>query len=159
MKKSRPEQACGALIVAPSGRIRSLSRVAARYLKEHFGPRPDKHRLPEPLDSWARTRPEIPFSLVKNGRIFFVRLIDWSRKGAQYFLLEERVVEEGKLTPQELVVMYWLRKGKASDEIGQIMGRKVGTVKKHLNRIYDKLGVPNRTAAAFYADRFFTAEE
>jgi DNA-binding CsgD family transcriptional regulator len=55
--------------------------------------------------------------------------------------------------------MYWLRKGKASDEIGQIMGRKVGTVKKHLNRIYDKLGVPNRTAAAYYADRFSTAEE
>ena len=63
-------------------------------------------------------------------------------------MLEERVV-----------VMYWLRKGKASDEIGQIMGRKVGTVKKHLNRIYDKLGVPNRTAAAYYADLFFSADE
>jgi DNA-binding NarL/FixJ family response regulator len=32
-------------------------------------------------------------------------------------------------------------------------------VKKHLARIYDKLGVANRTAAAFYGDRFFTAEE
>lgn len=39
------------------------------------------------------------------------------------------------------------------------MGRKIGTVKKHLSHIYDKLGVPNRPAAASYADRFFGAEE
>jgi DNA-binding CsgD family transcriptional regulator len=31
-------------------------------------------------------------------------------------------------------------------------------VKKHLTRIYDKLGVENRTAAAFYGDRFFSGE-
>lgn len=37
--------------------------------------------------------------------------------------------------------------------------RKLGTVKKHVARIYDKLRVENRTAAAFYADRFFPAEE
>jgi DNA-binding CsgD family transcriptional regulator len=159
LKKSRPEQVCGALIVAPGGRIRFLSRVAARYLKEHFEPRPDRYRLPEALGSWARTRPETPFCLVRNGRIVFVRLVDRSRKGAQCFLLEERVVEEKKLTPQEVLVVCWLRKGKTSEEIGKIMGLKVGTVKKHLGRIYDKLGVDNRTAAAFYADRFFTAEE
>lgn len=87
--------------------------------------------------------------------------VEWSRKGAQYFLLEERVVEEGKLTPQELLVICWLRKAKTDEEIGEIMGRKVGTLKKHLARIYDKLGVEDRTepAAAFYADRFFTVEE
>lgn len=55
--------------------------------------------------------------------------------------------------------MYWLRKGKSTEQIAAIIERKVGTVKKHLARIYEKLGVENRTAAAFYADRFVTAEE
>ena len=45
------------------------------------------------------------------------------------------------------------------EEIAEIMGRKIGIVKKHLHRIYEKLGVPNRTAAAYYADRFFSGEE
>lgn len=39
------------------------------------------------------------------------------------------------------------------------MGRRIGTVKKHVHRILEKLGVENRTAAAGYADRFFNAEE
>jgi DNA-binding CsgD family transcriptional regulator len=159
LKKSRPEQACGAIVVSPSGRIRSISRRASRYLKEHFAPRPDRHRLPEPLGSWAQSKPETPFCLVKNGSIVFVRLIDRTRKGALHLLLEERVVENGKLTTQEALVVYWLRQGKSSEQIAAIIERKVGTVKKHLARIYDKLGVENRTAAAFYADRLFPAEE
>jgi DNA-binding NarL/FixJ family response regulator len=55
--------------------------------------------------------------------------------------------------------MCWVRKGKTDEDIGKILGRKVGTVKKHLNHIYNKLGVPNRTAAAYYADRFSNGEE
>ena len=145
-------------MVAPCGRVRFITRVATRYLKEHFGPRRERHRLPEPLASWARTKPETPFCLVRNGRIFFVRLIDRSRKGAQHFLLEQRVVVEEILTAQEWVVMCWLRKGKTAEQIGEIMGRRVGTVKKHLSRIYDKLGVENHTAAASYADPFFNGE-
>ena len=69
------------------------------------------------------------------------------------------MVEEEVLTAQEFVVLCWVRKGKTGEEIAEIMGRKIGTVKKHLGRIYEKLGVENRTAAASYADRFFTAEE
>src|SRR6202011_5018572 len=108
------------------GRIRFITRIAARYLREHFESRPDRYRLPETLGCWAKTRPETPFCLVRDGRIVFVRLIDRSRKGAQFFLLEERLVEEKKLTPQEVLVVYWLRHGKTSEEIGKILGRKVG---------------------------------
>ena len=50
--------------------------------------------------------------------------------GAQCFLLEECVVEEERLTPQEMLVVYSLRKGKTSEEAGKILGRKVGTGKK-----------------------------
>jgi len=35
------------------------------------------------------------------------------------------------------------------------MGRKIGMGEEHLSHIYDKLGVPNRTAAALFRDRSF----
>ena len=37
-----------------------------------------------------------------------------------------------------------LCKGKSNREIGQILGCRIGTVKKHLYRAYAKLGVENR---------------
>jgi DNA-binding CsgD family transcriptional regulator len=45
-------------------------------------------------------------------------------------------------------VLHWLGEGKSNNEIGQILGIAVKTVNKHLERIYPKLGVDNRTAAA-----------
>jgi DNA-binding NarL/FixJ family response regulator len=159
LKKTRPEEACGALVVAPCGRIRFITQVASRYLKKYFGPRPDRCRLPEALDRWARAEPETPFCLVRNDQILFIRLIGRSRKQTPFFLLEERVIEEKKLSAAELLVMCWLRKAKTNEEIGEILDRKTGTVKKHVSHILDKLGAPNRTAAAYYADRFFNGEE
>lgn len=45
-------------------------------------------------------------------------------------------------------VLYWVSMGKTNSEVGTIIGAKPLTVKKHLEHIYDKLGVPNRMAAA-----------
>jgi DNA-binding CsgD family transcriptional regulator len=52
------------------------------------------------------------------------------------------------LTKRENEVLYWVSMGKTNGEVGEIIGAKPLTVKKHLEHIYDKLGVPNRTAAA-----------
>jgi DNA-binding CsgD family transcriptional regulator len=52
------------------------------------------------------------------------------------------------LTERENEVLYWVSMGKTNEEVGEIIGAKRLTVKKHLEHIYDKLGVPNRTAAA-----------
>jgi len=57
-------------------------------------------------------------------------------------------VEDLPLTRRENEVLYWVSMGKTNDEVGTIIGAKPMTVKKHLEHIYDKLGVPNRTAAA-----------
>jgi DNA-binding CsgD family transcriptional regulator len=42
--------------------------------------------------------------------------------------------------------------GKTNEEIGQIIGAASGTVKKHLEHVYEKLAVRNRTAAAQYVN-------
>ena len=51
------------------------------------------------------------------------------------------------LTSREREVMRWLAAGKTDRDIGDILGISPRTVHKHLQRIYEKLGVETRTAA------------
>ena len=53
-----------------------------------------------------------------------------------------------KLTGREAEVLYWVVKGKINRDIADILGASPATVKKHLERVFAKLGVETRTAAA-----------
>src|SRR5687767_12644423 len=55
------------------------------------------------------------------------------------------------LTPREVAVLELVAKGKSNKEIGTVLTLAEGTVKTHLKRIYDKLGVNDRTEAALVA--------
>jgi DNA-binding NarL/FixJ family response regulator len=55
------------------------------------------------------------------------------------------------LTTREGEVLSWLSKGKTNRDIAQILGLSPRTVDKHLEQIYAKLGVENRTSAAAIA--------
>ena len=55
------------------------------------------------------------------------------------------------LSPREAEILSWVMQGKTNPEIGIITGIKLTTVKKHLESIYAKLGVDNRTAAVMLA--------
>ena len=61
--------------------------------------------------------------------------------------LKSRLVSAG-LTLREAEVLLWVKRGKADSEIAAILGSKTKTVSKHLEHIYEKLGVENRTTAA-----------
>ena len=63
----------------------------------------------------------------------------------------EAMVQAFKLTLREAEVLYWVAKGKTNRDIGDILGSSPATAKKHLERIYVKLGVETRTAAASLA--------
>ncbi|GLS90760.1 DNA-binding response regulator [Psychromonas marina] len=52
------------------------------------------------------------------------------------------------ITKRESEVLYWVSYGKTSWEISQILTMSPRTVNKHLEQIYKKLGVDNRTSAA-----------
>jgi len=60
----------------------------------------------------------------------------------------QTLVQALKLTLREAEVLYWVAKGKTNRDIGDILGSSPATVKKHLERVYVKLGVETRTAAA-----------
>lgn len=59
-------------------------------------------------------------------------------------LLRERL----KLTQRQSEVLYWVSNGKSNREIAIILDMSPRTVNKHLEQVFQKLGVENRTSAA-----------
>jgi Response regulator containing a CheY-like receiver domain and an HTH DNA-binding domain len=55
------------------------------------------------------------------------------------------------LTPRETEVLTWIAQGKTNYEIGVILSAATRTICKHVQRIFFKLSVENRTAAAVVA--------
>lgn len=77
--------------------------------------------------------------------------------GGDWLIIMQEVSDESvieamqlsfKLTAREAEVLYWVVKGKINRDIGDILGTSPMTVKKHLERVFAKLGVETRTAAA-----------
>lgn len=59
--------------------------------------------------------------------------------------------EYDSLTPREREVLHWLRLGRSNEEIGIILGISHHTVKNHLERVFQKLGVHSRFEAIQYS--------
>jgi DNA-binding NarL/FixJ family response regulator len=53
-----------------------------------------------------------------------------------------------RLTQREAEVLFWVSKGKTNKDIGEILNTSPRTVNKHLEHVFEKLGVETRTAAA-----------
>jgi len=121
--------------------------------------------LPDPIPQWldqarkgSAAKAAIMAALPGNEQL---RLQYMGRLGSNEFLLRlakdsgaetpaEFSTELG-LTTREGEVLSWLSKGKTNRDIAQILGLSPRTVDKHLEQIYSKLGVENRTAAAAIA--------
>ncbi|MDB6112891.1 MAG: two component transcriptional regulator, LuxR family [Pedosphaera sp.] len=55
------------------------------------------------------------------------------------------------LSPREAEILLWIAQGKTNCEAGTILHISAATVKKHLEHIYEKLGVGGRNAATLRA--------
>jgi DNA-binding CsgD family transcriptional regulator len=55
------------------------------------------------------------------------------------------------LTPREAEVLFWISEGKSNHDIGVILNASTGTIRKHVEHIFTKLKVENRTTAAVIA--------
>jgi DNA-binding NarL/FixJ family response regulator len=69
--------------------------------------------------------------------------------GSEAELLKRKLM----LTQREAEVVLWIARGKANRDIAEILSLSPRTVNKHLEQIFSKLGVENRTAAAAIAVR------
>ena len=126
-------------------------------------PSPDQALSLAPLCDWLRAIEagnvdgKMPPPLVSDQ----LRLQYIARLGEDEFLLRiardsgpvtpAQFSKELGLTAREGEVLSWLSKGKSNRDIADILGLSPRTVDKHLEQIYAKLGVENRTAAAAIA--------
>jgi len=144
------------LVVSPDGRIQFATARASEWLKGFaFSP----SRLPPALTGWldqviSSNRPS-RFILDRPGRQLGFQIIYREPKSI-CLLLEQGTKPEvlpnssGLLTERQIEVLAWVARGKTNAEIAQILSLKTGTIGKYLERIFPKLGVENRTAAASF---------
>ncbi len=66
-------------------------------------------------------------------------------------LVIEALISNFNLTRKEAEVLYWTMQGKTNKDIGDILGSSPRTVNKHLEHVFEKLGVETRTAASAFA--------
>ncbi|MBI5588079.1 MAG: helix-turn-helix transcriptional regulator [Deltaproteobacteria bacterium] len=155
----------GVLTLAPDRRVGYLTEGAGRVLAQYFKPLKAGGHLPEDLDRWVRKEryalesvgepPPKPFKKAGASKNLLVRIIN-GRMGEQTLLVTEEQREAGMhgrlesldLTSREAEVLYWVAQGKSNMAVSGILGISLNTVKKHLDKVYQKLGVENRTAAA-----------
>ena len=77
-----------------------------------------------------------------------LRLIDGDPKDDQLTLRSKL-----QLTLREAEVLLWIARGKSNRDVAEILTLSPRTVNKHLEQIFNKLGVENRTSAAALAAR------
>jgi CheY-like chemotaxis protein/DNA-binding CsgD family transcriptional regulator len=135
--------------------------LARRWLPGYFDVAPDL--VPRELLQWLQPalqgREVRPLSTARGARQLVATLQgrtlddDWLvvlREVSDAATVEATMLAFG-LTLRESEVLYWVAKGKTNRDIGDILGSSPATVKKHLERVYEKLGVETRTAAAAMA--------
>ena len=153
----------GALLSAgPAGTITHADREAVRCLERYCDCAADVALLPRQIRDWLRqatapTSPVAPLSVQRDEGRLRVTLVSREVDGTCNLLLEEKRESEATrrllalgLTPREAEVLIWVSRGKTSGEIAIILDARPATISKHLDHIYGKLGVENRTSAAAY---------
>ena len=155
------------LAVNGVGKIMWATPQAQKLLSDALSPDSDDDVvLPDPIPQWldqarkgkAGSKAAIMTALPGDEQL---RLQYMGRLGSNEFLLRlakdsgadapAEFSSELGLTTREGEVLSWLSKGKTNRDIAQILGLSPRTVDKHLEQIYSKLGVENRTAAAAIA--------
>jgi DNA-binding NarL/FixJ family response regulator len=155
------------LAVNGVGKIMWATPQAQKLLSDTLSPDSDDDVvLPDPIPQWldqarkgkAGSKAATMTALPGNEQL---RLQYMGRLGTNEFLLRlakdpgadapAEFSSELGLTTREGEVLSWLSKGKTNRDIAQILGLSPRTVDKHLEQIYSKLGVENRTAAAAIA--------
>jgi len=148
--------------VDSEGRIK-WATPQANTLFEHAGATKSwlGENLPAVLKPWVKTQPERDRMLLLNelpSKLYasylgkadndehLMRLVDGKSKSQT-----EPLRKQFGVTEREAEVLLWIANGKTNREIGTILSMSPRTVNKHLEQIFRKLSVENRTSAAAMA--------
>jgi DNA-binding NarL/FixJ family response regulator len=151
------------------GNITWQTPRAREWLKDYLTPAGHSQRWQQLctwIDEIARTSSgptdtTAQFSLTRESGRLRVHYVGLTEGGERLLLLEEhrhdltakRFAHCWSLTSREAEVLNWLCSGKTNRDIAQILGISPRTVNKHLDRIYEKMGVETRSSATAIAIR------
>jgi DNA-binding CsgD family transcriptional regulator/GAF domain-containing protein len=154
------------VLIDQSRTVRKISSGALGLFAAHLGFRiAPGSSLPKVIEAWI-TRHGRPDNLEdphapagplvvegEHGRLV-VHFVPRGEIGEYDALLLEQVRDQAKIGPlgrlssREHEVLHWVARGKTNPQIAGILSLSTGTVQKHLEHIYDKLGVRTRAGAA-----------
>ena len=148
----------GAVVLDGLGRVAWRSPQATRWLDEAFAT-----DAPDDAAAWLRAAAASgeAMAALPGGRRLLARHMGQSGFSEATLLLNVEQAgaaaaprqPEVPLTPRETEVLSWLAKGKTNRDIADILGMSPRTVNKHLEHIFEKLGVETRSAATAIAGR------
>jgi len=146
----------GTVVLDSRGRVAWRSPQAMRWLDAAFGP--DGTPAAQAWLQSAHERTEIGATMPDNSRLV-ARHMGQSGISESILVLHVTPAQAGTtmrqpdvpLTPRETEVLSWLAKGKTNRDIAEILGMSHRTVNKHLEHIFEKLGVETRSAATAIA--------
>lgn len=171
----------GMIILSGDGQVQLITQQAWALLIQYFQPSSHPgSRLPDNLQRWVKHHisrlsqtsdipvPFLPLQVEQAGKRLMVRLVCdqqcrypvSDRLEEQYLLLLQEQLTDCfsvkwlqllGLTKREAEVLFWVAKDKNNKQIAAILGMSDRTVQKHLEHIYQKLGVQSRVAAVIYA--------
>jgi DNA-binding CsgD family transcriptional regulator len=122
------------VLLEPDGRVAFASSAAQELLDRHFGRNGDA--LPPPIAAWVSAGTER----------LRIGALELSRVDDTLLLDEQRPLPQ--LTVRECEILELVAEGHTNGEIAGRLWISPGTVRKHLENVYAKLGVHTRTAAA-----------
>jgi DNA-binding NarL/FixJ family response regulator len=158
------------LAVDGTGKVMWCTPQAARLLGTALsGFDTEGYVVPSDVRAWLdqsasapASSPPTPIELAA-GSASKLRLLYVGQVGAEERLLRviegEAVSDQAVLksrllvTDREAEVLLWIARGKSNRDIAEILSLSPRTVNKHLEQIFTKLGVENRTSAAALAVR------
>lgn len=153
------------LAIDAIGSVRWATKKAQKKL-DVYSAHPDKlsQELCSALTNFWGDNPAFKVALsgfsndIDNDEVVEATLLN--RLGDQYLIRLSGSTEEADvgtlaerlpITKREADVLFWLSRGKSNWDIATILSLKPRTINKHLEQIYKKLAVDNRTAAAAIA--------
>jgi DNA-binding NarL/FixJ family response regulator len=147
------------VVRAGDGRLVWQTALARKLLQDYFGDVATVHpSVREWLQAQAsQARAPAPLSIAKGaGRLTFALheatgdddgWLVVLRESSDASMIEAMTLAF-PLTAREAEVLYWVAKGKTNKDIAEILSLSPRTVTKHLEHVFEKLGVETRTAAA-----------
>ncbi len=161
----------GLIIVTWEGKVKLITQRGEQLLHQYFKPYAAQS-LPEPLQHWLKHQislltsdsqasyPCLPLHIEQAGKRLSIHFIANLISTEQYLLLwEEQKLQSFSiaslellgLTKREAEVLFWVAEDKSNAAIAKVLGCSKGTVRKHLEHIFEKLDVQTRMAAVMVA--------